>query len=512
MYKVVGSSEFISIIRSLDVKLKNIRLTGVEIEKKNYSITYSFICDNTVEEELQEKIVSEIEKIAPPVFKSVSIKIKKIVSDSDLVSNEIFKYLNANYPSISLFLKETDVISAVYGDIVKYTLRLTKDGIEYVNKNGAIIKLNEYLSKKFCSDFAGNTEEKEAEETISLLSEEVYASELKKIEHRTIKVLDVIPIDDMEMEDVATYIEDATGGDVTICGKITEITERTTKTGKPFYSIHLDDTTGRISGLYFTKKSTINKIKELKTDDEIIARGTIGEYNGKPSFTFNKINRCTFPKDFVKKDRYKKKAPSSYKTIFPNKASTVKVKSVFEEEDKFPTEVMENVYVVFDLETTGLELLKCGITEIGAVKIVEGKVIEDFTTLIKPDYPIPQDVVEKTGITDEMVKDSPKISTVLPDFMKFIEGTILVGHNVNFDLGFIKKYANAEDYEVKNAVLDTMELSKTYAPGLKSNGLKALADYFNVTFHHHRALSDAYATSDCFLEMMKIKEKMDKNS
>ncbi|MBQ0099250.1 MAG: ribonuclease H-like domain-containing protein, partial [Firmicutes bacterium] len=496
MYKVVSSNEFINSIRVLDEKLKNIRLTSMEIDKKQCSITYSFICENTVNEELQEKIVNELEKIAPSVFKSVSVKIKKIVSDSDLVSNEIFKYLNQNYPSISLFLKETDIISTVYGDIVKYTLRLTKDGIEYVNKNGALIKLNEYLSTKFCSDFAGNTEEKEAEETISLLKEEVYESELSRIEHRTIKVLDVIAIDDFECEDLAIYIEDATSGDVTICGRITEITERTTKTGKPFYSIKLDDTTGRISGLYFTKKSTINKIKELKVDDEIIAKGTIGEYNGKPSFTFNKINRCTFPKDFVKKDKFKKKAPSNYKVIFPSKANLVKVKSVFEEEDKLPNDVIENTYVVFDIETTGLDLLKCGITELGAVKIQEGKIIEEFTSLIKPDYPIPQEIVEKTGITEEMVKDSPKISTVLPDFMKFIEGATLIGHNVNFDLGFIKKYANADSYDVNNKVLDTMELSKTYAPGLKSFGLKALADYFQITFHHHRALADTYATAE----------------
>ena len=166
MYKVVGSSEFIAIIRGLDEKLKNIRLTGMEIDKKQYSITYKFICDNTVDEDLQQKIVNEIEKIAPSIFKSVSIKITKIVSDSDLVSNEIFKYLNSNYPSISLFLKETDIISTIFGDIVKYTLRLTKDGIEYVNRNGAILKLNDYLRTKFCSDFAGSTEEKEAEETV----------------------------------------------------------------------------------------------------------------------------------------------------------------------------------------------------------------------------------------------------------------------------------------------------------------------------------------------------------
>lgn len=505
MYKIVGSAELIETLRAIDESLKNLRISNVEISKKDYSIVFNFICDKTVTSEVNEKLTQEVEKIVPPVFTSYQVNIKKIVSNPDLINNEIYKYLNANYPSISLFLKTTDITSAVLGDYVKYTLRLTQDGVDYVNKNGALTKLNSYLATRFCSDFAGNTEVKPDEEGVSLLDEEVYVSQLQKIEHRTIKVSEVGVIDDIAMGDVATYIEDAVSGDVTVCGKITEITEKQTKTGKPFYLISIDDTTGRIKGVYFTKKNTLNKIKELQVDDEIIARGTIGEYNGKPSFTFDKINRCVFPKDFVKKDRYKKKAPKEYKLIFPTPATTIKIKSVFEQDVTLPSELTDNVYVTFDLETTGLSANNDGITEIGAVKIVNGKIVEEFTSLIKPDYPITQEITDITGIDEEMVKDAPKISAVLPDFMKFIDGAILVGHNVNFDMGFIKRFANADEYEVNNKVLDTMELSRAYVKGLKKNDLHTLADHFGVVFRHHRALSDANATAECFIEIMKIK-------
>jgi hypothetical protein len=87
-----------------------------------------------------------------------------------------------------------------------------------MNKNGALNKLNAYLSKMFCSDFVGATDIKEKDETLSLLSEEVFEDELQKIEHRTIKVKDVVVIDDVHMGDLALYIEDAKSGDVTICG------------------------------------------------------------------------------------------------------------------------------------------------------------------------------------------------------------------------------------------------------------------------------------------------------
>ena len=507
MYTVKNSAEFISDVRSIDERLKNIRLSSIEIEREKCKIRYNFICDQAVSAELQESILAEVEKTTLPAFTTVEISVKKIVSNAELINNEIYRYLSDKYPSISIFLKPTDVVSQVVGGVVKYILRLTKDGVDYVNKNGVLYSLNEYLSTRFCSDFAGATEEKEADESISLLTEEVFESELQKIEHRTIKVKEVVVIDDENMGDLALYIEDATVGEVTVCGVITELTERETKNGKPFLIIHLDDTTGKTSGVYFSKKSTYHKIKELVVGDAIIVRGSIGEYNGRRSFTFDKINRCVFPSDFVKKDKYKKSAPREYKNVFPQEATTVKVKSVFDQEEFLPSELVDNEYVVFDLETTGLELMSNGITEIGAIKIVNGKIKEQFTTLVKPDYRISEENFKITGISEEMVKDAPKIGAVIPDFMKFIEGAVLVAHNAEFDLKFIKRFAGAEEYEIKNKVLDTLELARNNLPQLKGFDLATIAEYFGIVFHHHRALSDAYCTAEAFIELMKIKNR-----
>lgn len=506
MYTVKNSAEFISDIQSLDPRLKNVRLSSIEIEREKCNIKYNFICDQAVDGELQKRILDEVEKTTLPAFKTVEISIKKIVSNPELINTEIYRYVSERFPSVSIFLKSTDVVSQVVGGIVKYVLRLTKDGVDYVNKNGVLYTLNEYLSKRFCSDFAGATEEKEADDTISLLSEEVYESELQKIEHRTIKVKEVVVIDDENMGDLALYIEDATAGEVTVCGVVTELTEKETKNGKPFLIIHLDDTTGKTSGVYFSKKSTYHKIKEIAVGDAIIVRGSIGEYNGRRSFTFDKINRCVFPTDFVKKEKYKKSAPREYKIVFPEPASVVKVKSVFDQEEILPAELVNNEYVVFDLETTGLELMSNGITEIGAVKIVNGKIKEHFTTLVKPDYRITEENFKITGISEEMVKDAPKISAVIPDFMKFIEGSILVAHNADFDTKFIKRFAGAEEYEIKNKIMDTLELARTYLPNLRKYSLDVVAEHFGIVFHHHRALSDAYCTAEAFIELMKLKD------
>ncbi len=510
MFTVKTSAEFISDIRGLDECLNSIRLSKVEIDRKNKTIRYNFICDKTVSLDVKRRILDEAERITSPVFENVEIEVTKIVSNDQLINNEAYKFLSDSYPSVSIFLKPTDVTSVVVGDVVKYTLRLTEESAETVKRSGAILKLNDHLSRKFCSDFTCNIEIKEPDESISLLSEEVFAASLEKIEHRTIKVKEVEVIDDLTMGDTALYIEDATSGDMVICGKITRIAEKETKSGKPFFVIHIDDTTGRMSGVYFTKKSTYPRIKRLQEGECIIARGRMGEYNGNKSFTFDKINACTFPDNFIKKDKYKKKPPLEYTVVFPQPASSVKVCSVFDEEIKMPDEVYETEYVVFDLETTGTSSLNDQITEIGAVKIKNGKVVEQFQTLVKPTVSLSKEIVELTGITDEMLSSAPKIQAVLPDFMKFISGTTLIAHNADFDMGFMKRFAQAEDYELKNKVIDTMILWRNRYPHLKA-GLGKIAEYLGITFNHHRALADAYTTAEVFFELMKAKAKDEKN-
>lgn len=507
MYTVKNSAEFLSAVAGLDEALKNIKLSSVEVDKKDNSVVYNFICDNVVSAELKEQILDVCEKNTARIFSSVAVNIKKIVANGDLVNQAIYKFLKDNYPSVSIFLDLGDVSSVSEGNLVKYKLRLTKDGAEYVVKNGAIKNLNEFLSKHFCSEFAGSTEIKPDNLSVNLLSEEVFAGELEKIEYRTIKIKEFTVIDDAALGTTAVYIEDLTDGPHVICGKITEISERETKNGKPFFIIYIDDTTGMMGGVYFTKKGTYDKIKALKAGDAIIARGTLGEYNGRRSFTFDKINACTFPENFVKKSKRKKTTPRNYKLIFPEKATLLKANTVFDYNAILPEELTGKTYVVFDFETTGVDFLNNGITEIGAVKIEGGKITEQFTTLVKPDYPILPDNVAITGITPEMVANSPKIQEVLPDFLKFIEYSVIVAHNAAFDTSFLRRFAAESDYEVNNAVMDTLEMSRRLLPQLRHHDLQTVADYFNIAFHHHRALSDAYATAEAFIELMKLKYK-----
>ena len=166
-------------------------------------------------------------------------------------------------------------------------------------------------------------------------------------------------------------------------------------------------------------------------------------------------------------------------------------------------------FIVFDIETTGLSSQNDAITEIGAVKVCKGEVVDRFSTFVNPEKPIPQKIVELTGITDEMVADAPRIGEVLPKFLEFIGDRLLVAHNANFDTSFIRRAAERLHLKFDNPYLDTVAMSHYTNPELSKHKLDSLAKYFGLgDFNHHRATDDAEMLSLIFYKMIeKLREE-----
>ena len=167
---------------------------------------------------------------------------------------------------------------------------------------------------------------------------------------------------------------------------------------------------------------------------------------------------------------------------------------------------LDDTFVVFDIETTGLSKETESITEIGAVKVVDGKIIDRFSTFVNPERPIPTEITKLTGITNEMVADAPVITEILPKFLEFCQDAVLVAHNANFDTGFIRLNAERKcGIEVKNTVLDTLELSRALLPELKKHKLDIICEQLGVSLEgHHRAVNDAEATAEVFLKFIDM--------
>ena len=170
----------------------------------------------------------------------------------------------------------------------------------------------------------------------------------------------------------------------------------------------------------------------------------------------------------------------------------------------------DDEFIVFDLETTGLDASTCKITEIGAVKIRAGEVIERYNTFVNPECPIPEEITKLTSITDEMVADARKIDEVLPEFLAFVGDRLMIAHNADFDTGFLRMAAKSLNLPFENPYLDTLALSRYLNPELKSHRLNRLAEHYELgDFHHHRACDDAEMLGLIFFAMTEQMAKLD---
>ncbi len=167
-------------------------------------------------------------------------------------------------------------------------------------------------------------------------------------------------------------------------------------------------------------------------------------------------------------------------------------------------------FVVFDIETTGLSAQTCKITEIGAVKIKNGNVIERYNTFVNPECHIPEEITALTSITDEMVSDARTIDSVLPEFLAFVGDRLLIAHNAEFDTGFIRFAAKNLEIPFENPFLDTVALSRYINPDMKSHKLDVLAEHYGLgDFKHHRACEDAEMLALIFFKMTEQLKKLD---
>ncbi len=176
--------------------------------------------------------------------------------------------------------------------------------------------------------------------------------------------------------------------------------------------------------------------------------------------------------------------------------------------DKLEKSYKDKTFIIFDIETTGLDPAREAITEIGAVKLMDGKIVDTFSKLVNPNREISEQITNLTGITNEMVKDAPKINEILPLFLEFCGENTVVAHNAKFDTSFIKAAALVLDLSFNNDIIDTVELSKELFPLEKKHNLEVLCKRLGVSLeNHHRALDDATATCEAFVKMCEMKEE-----
>lgn len=191
-----------------------------------------------------------------------------------------------------------------------------------------------------------------------------------------------------------------------------------------------------------------------------------------------------------------------YQVFFPEEESIAAQNQAFTLErlirftPPLTTHIESASLVVFDFETTGLDTNRDRIIEIGALKIRHGQIIEEFSTLIEPDIPMTQTAANVTGITPEMLVGQPRIESVLPDLLRFMEGSLLVAHNAEFDMAFLRHACRRVGIKLEWPCFCTLKLTRQLLPQLESRNLDALAAHYGLTFEaRHRSIGDCKVTS-----------------
>lgn len=169
---------------------------------------------------------------------------------------------------------------------------------------------------------------------------------------------------------------------------------------------------------------------------------------------------------------------------------------------------LQDSYVVFDIETTGFSPDVNQIIEIGAVKVENGKIVDRFSTFVNPQVPIPYRIEELTHINDSMVIDAPTIEIVLPQFLAFCEGCVMVAHNADFDVSFIKRKAANLGVDFNPTYVDTVAMARFLLPSLSRFKLDTVAKAVGVNLdNHHRAVDDAACTAEIFVKFIAMLEE-----
>jgi DNA polymerase III epsilon subunit family exonuclease len=270
------------------------------------------------------------------------------------------------------------------------------------------------------------------------------------------------------------------------------------KQGREYLAITLEYDGATTKCFWFFAKDF--SIEPFPVGTTLAISGKMSEYNGSKSLRASSVAKCTF----VPPKKVYRKCPTQYRYISPEPYEFTEQTNLFFADEKTKNKyLLNNTFVVYDLETTGINAANCKIIDIGAYKIVDGKITEKFCTFVNPECEIPEEASKVNRITNALVADAPTIEMALPDFYKFCYGSTIVGYNnIGFDDLFIAKEAKKQFYNFSNNHDDAFNIAKKNLPGLRNYKLSTVCEYMNVPLiDAHRAANDALATAKLFIKL-----------
>ena len=504
-------------IEILDELYQGLKFKDAVYTEKNNICVVNFLYNPenfTPNEENKKNILIKIKELIGD-FVKFELSFTSCPLDKRAIANHTYTTIVNIFPSISKNFTYDDVSVEIESLKVKVTLKLSPSSYDHAKNLNRETIIEDKLKDSFFADFRIEFIKKEDEIDSSnqiAKNMELMAS-IKEAEEKTVyelsNITDIIGKNEYSLAIDYTKITNVVEN-VVICGEVTTISKKTykrkiTKKGeeseieRTFYNFSIKNENKVLYCSIFPKQHDEIKGDLIEVGMKVCCYGSFREFNGKLNFTANSIARCDYKKEEIKSGF--KQVNEDYHTVIPQKYIDYEQAGLFDDD----TKTFNGTYVVFDVETTGLDPLKEEIIEIGACKVVDGRIDEIFATFVKPSKHIPKEITDLTGIDDGMVENAPTINYVMPDFFKFCDGATIVAQKTVFDMSFIHNISKKLSYNFNHQTMDTMLMAREKLPGLKNYKLGTIVEKLNISLENaHRAIDDATATAKAFIKMMKL--------
>lgn len=499
--------------------------------KSNKSLNFVFIAEPADIEKMTEENISELQEVleanlSPTGYWKINIKINKSYIDQSYAIQYIINFFNEHHSLFLQALTEKDILIDIKDKTMDVTFKFNKIIIDYLEKGNFREKITEHLNKQTVKKI--NIDFIETPAKPINLNYEYKESEIFNLTQNLIKVnVEKVLVGKLSTK-FPSYIKDNLNEKrgAVITGKIFNFKRLfAKKSGNIFYAFSITDNTGKIECRYFTRKQKAGPLDDIKDGDFVVLSGDIrhDNYIHDLCFYVKSFALCEIPgfEDLGKEKKIKKQTfkeieiPSdyTYQTVFPEKYVDMEESSLidFSQEAELPKEFKERIFVVFDLESTGLNAQQDDeIIEIGAIKIADGKIVEKFVTLVKPTKKIPQEATEINKITNRMVANAPSLKDVIMDFKHFTKNAYLVGHNIlSFDIPLLNQEAMKVGVKFDNKVMDTYKIAERTLTGRKVSPknlrLGTIAEFYNIELQNaHRAFDDVLANAKIFIKFARL--------
>ena len=501
-------------------KYGDLRLKEVVVSKRSGVCTITFLYPSNVPElsaAEKKEIITWIKEFLNLEGLDLKVKMLRVFVEEKLIMKEILKFFDEKHKLAATYLDEKSFKIEITPIDVLVDIVVSPRLETYFQEHKVVMQLSKHLKENFLVEFVVNVKvDENFNDEVDIDNVEIRTA-YRPIKRYSVQIInEVIGRDILNKPEYIAFITSPKES-VVVAGFVGKIERKDfirksgAKAGEQgtYYSFTIEDEKGKIDCIYFCPKSKIKVMDSIEEYMYLLLHGDVqkSKISDKLVLRVDKIALASKEIDVEEPEPvYESKNPSG-NVVEIEKLTTLSQDNFFGDGVQYNDTINGKNYVVFDIETTGLDTNADEIIELGAVKIENGQIKEKFSTFVKPNKLIPFEVTELTGITNEMVQDAPPANMVLEEFYNFTRDCILCGHNIiGFDILFVKRIARECGIDFDNEIFDTLNLARRSHLSVGNFKLGTIVKALGLTLEGaHRAWNDAYATAEVLLKLCEKK-------